>query len=87
MVFLRSTLDGNHDAWLCIIRHIASLLRNESMTRAMRKMAASLMSIDIWLKDISTECQKAFKDDPKDQVLPPLVYIHFSRDYSLFMSI
>ncbi|KAG1844919.1 hypothetical protein C8R48DRAFT_780143 [Suillus tomentosus] len=74
MVFLRSTLDGNYDAWLCIIRHIASLLRNESMTRAMRKMAASLMSIDIWLKDISTECQKAFQDGPKDQVLPPLAH-------------
>jgi arginine deiminase len=87
MVFLRSTLDGNYDAWLCIIRHIASLLRNESMTRAMRKMAASLMSIDIWLKDISTECQKAFQDGPKDQVLPPLVYIRFSRDQSLLMSI
>ncbi|KAG1859403.1 hypothetical protein C8R48DRAFT_774743 [Suillus tomentosus] len=56
MEFLRSTLDGNYDAWLCITRHIASLLRNESMTRAMRKMAASLMSIEIWLKDISIEC-------------------------------
>ncbi|KAG1789582.1 uncharacterized protein HD556DRAFT_1311176 [Suillus plorans] len=70
--FLISTIDSNYDSWLFITRHIAFLLRKECMTRSMRKMAVLLMSFDIWIKDVSDECNKALQSDTEDKILPPL---------------
>ncbi|KAG1835948.1 hypothetical protein F4604DRAFT_1943918 [Suillus subluteus] len=38
MEFVRSTISSRHDSWLCIARHIASLLRRECLSGAMKRM-------------------------------------------------
>ncbi|KIK31606.1 hypothetical protein CY34DRAFT_19757 [Suillus luteus UH-Slu-Lm8-n1] len=74
MKLVRSTIDSDHASWLCIARHVASLSRRDRLSRSMRNMAASLMSFDIWLKDISVECQKVLHSGTTDKVLPPLAH-------------
>jgi hypothetical protein len=73
MKLVRSTIDSDHASWLCIARHVASLSRRDRLSRAMSSMVASLMSFDIWLKDISVECQMVLHSGTEDKVLPPLV--------------
>ncbi|KAG1784506.1 uncharacterized protein HD556DRAFT_1451705 [Suillus plorans] len=72
--FVRSTMESNHDSWLVIVRHVASLLRSDCMSSSMNSMAASLMSIDMWIKDISIECQKTILNRNGDHTLPPLAH-------------
>ncbi|KAG1840736.1 hypothetical protein F4604DRAFT_1690675 [Suillus subluteus] len=74
MEFVRSTISSRHDSWLCIARHIASLLRRECLSGAMKRMACSLMSFDIWIKDVSIECKNALCNETGDTVLPPLAH-------------
>jgi len=71
--FFRSSIDSNHDSWLTIVRHIASLLRGESMSSALNRVAMSLMSIEIWIKDIAIECDEVFRNQASQSMLPPLV--------------
>ncbi|KAG2029294.1 hypothetical protein BDR03DRAFT_1018594 [Suillus americanus] len=74
MKLVRSTIDSDHSSWLCIARHVASLSRRDRLSRVMSSMAASLMSFDIWLKDISMECQQVLHCGTGDNVLPPLAH-------------
>ncbi|KAG1843315.1 hypothetical protein DFJ58DRAFT_731731 [Suillus subalutaceus] len=70
--FFRLTIKTNHDMWLAIVRHLAILRRSERLSQAMSTKAASLMSIDIWLKDIAIECE-ALNSQTADTVLSPFV--------------
>ncbi|KAG1825326.1 hypothetical protein DFJ58DRAFT_738542 [Suillus subalutaceus] len=74
MDFVQSTIGSSHDSWLCVARHIASLLRHECLSGAMSKMAASLMSVDMWMKEISIECKNALANETGVAVLPPLAH-------------
>jgi len=76
MEFVRSTIGSDHDSWLHIARHIASLILHECLPGSMSRMAAFIMSVEIWIKDISIECKNALQNETGDTVLPPLVCIH-----------
>ncbi|KAG2083494.1 hypothetical protein BD769DRAFT_1390943, partial [Suillus cothurnatus] len=74
MEFVRSTIGSDHDSWLHIARHIASLILHECLPGSMSRMAAFIMSlsVEIWIKDISIECKNALQNETGDTVLPPL---------------
>jgi hypothetical protein len=85
MKLVRSTINSDHDSWLRIARHVASLSRRDRLSHSMSSMAASLMSFDIWLKDISLECKNVLGTGTTDKVLPPLVCAHTSHHVAIKM--
>jgi hypothetical protein len=81
--FLRSTIESDRDSWSIIARHVASLLLSGCMSGDVKKMAALLMSIEFWIKDVALECHEAFQNQTDDTVLPPLVCCDFLENHAL----
>ncbi|KAG2045545.1 hypothetical protein BDR06DRAFT_1015538 [Suillus hirtellus] len=72
--FVKSTMASNHDSWLAIAVHVASLLRRECMPHTMRKMAMSFMAIELWIEDIAIQCNQLVQDQGGQSALPPLAH-------------
>ncbi|KAG2108262.1 uncharacterized protein F5147DRAFT_652979 [Suillus discolor] len=72
--FLQSTMESDHESWLAIALHVASLLHSESMPHTMRKMVMSFMSIELWIEDIATQCNQVLPNHSGNLVLPPVAH-------------